>query len=668
MSSRYLSILIFITFLSLLSCYALDTEYKWASTIPIQYIPLSSITNEDELNYYLNNGDIVIFYIDDEYDRMRDNWKLYKLNAISIDLDNRSYPRPVDIEKKILEIRPKKVVITYNIDPNSKEMMDIVGYYVSKNNGTFAYINKVPPKYKHVLITGVAVQKTVLDKREDYTIKVAGRKLKVDWRDDKFINKKIKRLKALSKLLNINITYISAGDEILDVIERDDISKYDLKELLNNYWFKKRFKNIYYHTYVSSLHRGYYTKDLDILSMGYYPNIYAHKAPETFKNDPVGGFYPETVSYIGTVKRGYWRKEVTSEDEYYNYIKGEPSDRDCGVSLWYYRGEPVPLEMDSKLNRDRYKHFNHWFVKNYGNVLIKGVDGLLLPSSDKYLLDAVLGRDNREIDWKLNIEGKVEYIVIPGRKELKVEKGIVLFKVPGIFEDLYGVRYIKECYVPPEGENPGVYIEDIVKYNYGALYDWKDNYTWICSFRDYSKWIKPAVKEKKQVVTEDGKYKLIVKLDSNIDLTHITKQYAIFSTKLEYNGNSLKLKLGNGEIVLYRNGVIEVTTKTQKDAIEVTIDVLKVYYRALYCTNCGSCSLWCPLESTRIDSRGIIVNPLNCTGCRMCLEVCPVADVTVEHIVAPLLLDDYRAWKRKTKTRRSVVIGSLKILTTLTQS
>ncbi|HIQ32707.1 MAG TPA: hypothetical protein EYH55_04430, partial [Methanothermococcus okinawensis] len=81
MSPRYL---IFIILLSLLSCYALDVEYKWASTIPIKYIPLSSITNEDELNYYLNNEDIVIFYIDEEFNRRRDDWKLYKLNVTRV--------------------------------------------------------------------------------------------------------------------------------------------------------------------------------------------------------------------------------------------------------------------------------------------------------------------------------------------------------------------------------------------------------------------------------------------------------------------------------------------------------------------------------------------------------------------------------------------------------
>jgi len=534
----------------------MDIEYKWISTIPVHYVPLSSISSEDELNHYLNNNDIVIFYIDERYNIKRKGWILNKLNIsrvspekipdyegyVLVDVGDSTIvytedsmtspilkyvyrdndgaliyhpPKPVnntkyiinnkpssnisikliDKEKCIFEIKPKKVLITYNIDPNSKEILDFVGYYVSENNGTFAYINKVPPRYRHTLITGVAVQKAVLDDKGDYIIEVAGRKLKVDWRDDGFINKKIKHLKTLSKLLNINITYISTGDELLDVIEKSDVGRDELEELLNDYWFKKRFKNTYFHTYVNPVEREYYTRDLDILSMGYYPSIYVYKAPETFKNDPVGDFYPETVSYIGTVKMGYWRKEVTSENEYYDYIKDEPStDRDGGISLWYYQGEPVPLTLDSKLNEDKYKYFNHWFVKNYGNALTKGVNGLLLPSNDRCLLDAILGKDNRELKWKLNIGNKVEYIVIPGKGEPTIENNITILKIPGIFEDLYGVPFIKECYIPPEEEIPGVYIGDIVEYNYSILYHWEDNYTWICSFRDYSKWINNYMK------------------------------------------------------------------------------------------------------------------------------------------------------------------------------
>ena len=714
MTARSL-LLILIVGVSLLSCQALDVEYKWASTIPVKYIPLSSITTEEELNYYLNTEDIVVFYIDDKFKIGREEWKLYKLNITRVtperipdygeyvfvnlgnfivlypessvtsspvkyvfcDRDRRLiyyppkpvndtryvpkhvppmykevldkipefdgyalvvngsfvlypkkyvtrredgalvyhppmntsgdrkfrevygytvkrtpeyynytlvpskgvfilYPkghvvrsndtlliydppveigeevqvynistRVIDAKRGIFEIKPRKVLITHNIDPDSKEILDFVGYYVSQHNGTFAYINKVPPRYRHTLVTAVAVQKAVLDKRGEYIVKVAGRNLKVEWRDDQLLNRKIKHLKALSALLRINLTYISTGDEILDIIETTKIDRKELEELLNNYWFKKRFKDIYFHTYVSSLDRGYYTRDLDILSMGYYPNIYVHKAPETFKNDPIGGFYPETISYVGTVKKGYWRKEVTSENEYYYYVKDEPST-DEGITFWYYQGRPVSSTMDSKLSGEKYRYFNHWFIKNYGNALARGVDGLLLPSSDRYLLDAVLGRYNREIDWKLDIEGKVEYIVIPEKGKASIEKNVTLLKVPGIFEDLYGVPYIKECYIPPEGERPGVYIGDIVGYNYSRLYNWKDNYTWICSFRDYARWVKNYVKSRVSI-GDNGSIHLIT--DTPVKVTVYTKNvtYPANVSVEEYNRNLNK-------VVLYLSG------------------------------------------------------------------------------------------------------------------
>ncbi|GBF35945.1 hypothetical protein [Methanofervidicoccus abyssi] len=564
MSIRCLSILILITSALLLSCNAIDTEYKWASTIPIYYVPLSSINSEDELNYYLDNDNIVIFYIDKKYNIERKDWILDKLlNKFNISrivpekihgyeeypVNNTLYVLNNKLmynEKCIFEIKPKKILITYNIDPDSKEIMDFVGYYVSKNNGTFAYINKVPPRYKHILITGVAVQKAVLDDKGDYIIDVAGRKLKVDWRDDGFINKKIKHLKTLSKLLNINITYISTGDELLDVIEKSDIDKDELEDLLNDYWFKKRFNNTYFHTYVSSSDKGYYTRTLDILSMGYYPNIYVYKTSETFKNDPIGGFYPETVSYVGTVKIGYWRKEITSENEYYDYIKDEPStDKNGGISIWYYQGEPVPLTLDSKLNEDRYKYFNHWFVKNYGNALAKGVNGLLLPSNNSYLLDAILGKDNRELKWKLNIGNKVEYIVIPGKGEPTIENNITIFKVPGVFEDLYGVPFIEECYIPPEGEMPGVYIGDIAEYNYSILYHWKDNCTWICSFRDYARWINNYVK-----------CDIYIRNNSIVLQSNIPMKVTVYSKNVVYPENVSVEEYNNklNKVVLYLSG------------------------------------------------------------------------------------------------------------------
>ena len=199
-------------------------------------------------------------------------------------------------------------------------------------------------------------------------------------------------------------------------------------------------------------------------------------------------------------------------------------------------------------------------------------------------------------------------------------------------------------------------LSNIIRKHSDKLLDWRGY---------YSKWIKPTIIEKHYSIDEEGWHELRVKLEGNIELKRIINQYAMFSTDMECTNGVLHLELNVGRVTLNSNGIIEVRAKSQRDAIETLIEILKAYYRSLYCTRCGSCSLWCPLNSSRIDPQ-VIVNPLTCIGCKTCLEVCPVADVTVEHIIASLLLDNYRAWKRKTKTRRSVIVNSLKILATLT--
>lgn len=200
-------------------------------------------------------------------------------------------------------------------------------------------------------------------------------------------------------------------------------------------------------------------------------------------------------------------------------------------------------------------------------------------------------------------------------------------------------------------------LSSIIERYRDSLLDWKSY---------YSKWIKPAIESKQYLVTEEGKHIFIVKLSDRVKLELVIRQYALFSTRFERVGKEVKMKTSRGEVTVNEEGTIKVIASTQKDAIETAIEVLKAYYRALYCTECGSCSLWCPLGASTLDPH-ITIDPTSCTGCKTCLEVCPVADVTFEHIIAALLLDDCRAWKRKTKTRRSVIVGSLKILATISQ-
>jgi hypothetical protein len=637
------------------STYAM--EYKWTSTIPVEFVPISSISNSNQLDNYLNNNNIVIFYIDKDYSMRYDDWILHKFNItenipgkvpdygnytfvdangvvvvfpkncvyrdnngaliyytpmtqvngdmpykiqhITQNTENRYIPNYHDYEyinngtfiifpKKyitrnkdgvllynpamlindnatiynvstklldarngIYEIKPKKILIIHPISTSDESLMDFVGWYVSQNNGTFAYINKVPPYYKHVLISGVAVQKIVPDEYGDYAIDVAGRKIKVDLRNEKLISNKLQSIKGISKLLNINITYITTGSEGINVVEKDgSIDPDELKELWNDYWFKKWYNENYTHiSYCPYNIHSKYTSNMDILAMSYYPIIYVDKAPETFENDPVGGYYPDTIHYEGTQDYGYWESGTDSKNEYYHYDSGEPhwNSHENQTSNWYYEGKVGLPENDSEIN-DKYEYFNHWFIKNYAYALSKGVNGLLLTSSDKYLVDAIFGIDNENISWRLNINDKnLDYVVIPANRSIYLKNNITVLGVPGLTNnEVYGIHYIDEYYMPPKEENAGIYVADITKYDVDKLYDLKDNYTWICSFKNYAEWGSKYLTNNIRIVNGSN---MVIKSNKGVKITIYRKNITLSDlSKLsyeEYDKNSNKVIIDN---------------------------------------------------------------------------------------------------------------------------
>ena len=498
-------------------------NYKWSSTIPVEFVPLSNIDDENKLEHYMSKSNIVIFYEDCNINKsynstIRDTLDNYTKTC------NTTLVSPTNVSCKFYVVGPKKLYITHQINPDDKYILDFVGWYVSECNGTFAYINKVPPHYKHAVISGVAVQKTIPDENGEYELDIAGRKLKVDLRDDEAINKKIETIKGLSKVLNINLTYISTGSESLNVIKKDNIDVDELNDLLNYYWYKKWHGNEYTHVYCnpSNIKTKYDIDDFDILAMSYYPIIYVDKSPETFENDPVGDYYPDNIHYKGTAEYGYWDDGVDSKNKYYHYDHDEPywDNADKYVTNWYHNGKVVLPLNDTKMNDDKYKYFNHWFVKNYGYALSEGVDGLLLLSNNEYLFDAIFGKDSNDLNWKLDINGKVKYVAIPDKKGISKEGDIIILKVPKLTGDeIYGTHYISENYIPPKDEEFGAYIADVMEYDTAKIYDLKDNYTWICSFKNYADWannyLKNGIKIKNNTI--------YVKSNNNIKITVYNK-------------------------------------------------------------------------------------------------------------------------------------------------
>ncbi len=432
------------------------------------------------------------------------------------------------VDDGVYEIRKNKLLFLYPTTLNNKKTLDIIGEYIANNGGVFAYINKVPPYYKHILATGVAIDKIIPDEHGDYAIDVAGRKIKVDMLDDEIIYKKLNYINSL-RLLGINVSYIVTGNEGIKLVQKSDVSQDELEYLYKDYWFKKVYTN-YTHLYFnpeklcSFLRNAKESFKFDILALSYYPLIYVDKAPETFQNDPIGGYYPKVISYKGTEDYGYWEECPKSENYYYHLDHGEPywDGNAKETSNWYYEGMPVLPKNDSEM-WDRYKYFNHWFVKNYAYALASGCDGLFLESSDKYLVDAILGKDTDDIDWKLDVKGKVKYLVIPGEKGFYIENGIPIIRIPTPLKEIYGVNVVSTLYIPPKDENFGVYIADIRNYSPNLILNLKENGTDVISFEDLARWLSKYVNNSIYYNGTD----LIIKDNKGIKVTIYKENFTI---------------------------------------------------------------------------------------------------------------------------------------------
>jgi len=100
--------------------------------------------------------------------------------------------------------------------------------------------------------------------------------------------------------------------------------------------------------------------------------------------------------------------------------------------------------------------------------------------------------------------------------------------------------------------------------------------------------------------------------------------------------------------------------------IEKLVDILKLYFRWLLCTGCRSCEANCISGTFKVikDEKGLnrpmVSNKSKCIGCKFCIYNCPIADVYVEHVITPLIFNNYEAWRRKTREHHNEILEKIK--------
>ncbi|MEM0001430.1 MAG: phosphoadenosine phosphosulfate reductase family protein [Desulfurococcaceae archaeon] len=146
-----------------------------------------------------------------------------------------------------------------------------------------------------------------------------------------------------------------------------------------------------------------------------------------------------------------------------------------------------------------------------------------------------------------------------------------------------------------------------------------------------------VLKFNNELVTEE-KREIFIKNIVNVGFNIINENPLVF----EKNGNVFEL---TGEI-------LRVTMQEESEGFEDLVDVLKVVYRINGCVHCGSCVLWSKKGAVKLTQNGPYpVEHLNEKQARLYIDVCPISDQLVEKVIVPLITNDYKSYKRKSRRK-----------------
>ncbi len=170
----------------------------------------------------------------------------------------------------------------------------------------------------------------------------------------------------------------------------------------------------------------------------------------------------------------------------------------------------------------------------------------------------------------------------------------------------------------------------------GLSYDWK---------KEYAGRLHPSILEKE--VNE----RVRLRFSSNIE--HSIRDQA---TVIGKPSDNEKVILGDEYVISYSSNTLE---SAGRNPIEGAIESTALIQRWFKCMRCKSCEVWCPTGSIKVTTRPS-VNPETCISCKLCLINCPMYEPFADRVVSAVILDDFNAWRRKSKPLRKEVIKKLK--------
>ncbi len=142
--------------------------------------------------------------------------------------------------------------------------------------------------------------------------------------------------------------------------------------------------------------------------------------------------------------------------------------------------------------------------------------------------------------------------------------------------------------------------------------------------------------------------------DHHVELLISNLMNTGFTVNTSQNG-TIELSKEDLHVVIQGNTLIAHIVKSEY--FEDLVDIVKSIYRIRACVLCGSCAVWSPQRSVQLTLSGpkLLVR-LDDNSARVFIEVCPVSDQLVEKLVIPLILGDYKAFKRKGKKRPKLIV------------